>query len=68
MGIVYWSPLSIFVSPNKDKELEGGPKFMFLFCLLGGGGGGFENFTCLKRGATKKYYNCRVSPQPPPVQ
>jgi hypothetical protein len=36
MGIVYWSPLSIFVSPNKDKELEGGPKFMFLFCLLGG--------------------------------
>jgi hypothetical protein len=38
MGIVYWSPLSIFVSPNKDKELEGGPKFMFLFCLFGGGG------------------------------
>ena len=68
MGIVYWSPLSIFVSLNKDKELEGGPKFMFLFCLHGGGGG-FENFTCLKRGgATKKYYNCRVSPQSPPVQ
>ena len=65
MGIVYWSPLSIFVSLN--KELEGGPKFMFLFCLFGGGGG-FENFTCLKRGATKKYYNCRVSPQSPPVQ
>jgi hypothetical protein len=49
MGIVYWSPLSIFVSLNKelatvfvslnkDKELEGGPKSMFLFCLLGGGG------------------------------
>jgi hypothetical protein len=65
MGIVYWFPLSIFVSPNKDKELEGGPKFMFLFCLLGGG---FENFTCLKRGATKKYYNRRVSPQSPPAQ
>jgi hypothetical protein len=47
MGIVYWSPLSIFVSLNKDKELEGGPKFMFLFCLHGGG---FENFSCLKRG------------------
>jgi hypothetical protein len=66
MGIVYLSPLSIFVSLNKDKELEVGPKFMFLFCLLGGGGS--ENVTCLKRGATKKYYNCRVSAQSPPVQ
>jgi hypothetical protein len=27
---------------------------------------GFENSTCLKRGATKKYYNCRVYPQSPP--
>jgi hypothetical protein len=27
----------VFVSLNKDKELEGGPKFMFLFCLWGGG-------------------------------
>jgi hypothetical protein len=54
MGIVYWSPSSIFVSLNKEQELEGGePKFMFLFCLLGGGGGGFENFTCLKRGQRK---------------
>ena len=24
MGIVYWFPLSLFVSLNKDKELEGG--------------------------------------------
>ena len=38
MGIVYWSPLSIFVSLNKDKELEGESKFMFLFCPLGGVG------------------------------
>ena len=42
---------------------------MFLFCLFGGGGGGgVENFTCLKRGTTKFFYNCRVSPQSPPVQ
>jgi hypothetical protein len=29
--------------------------------------GGFENYTCLKKGegATKKYYICRVSPQSP---
>ena len=61
MGIVYWFPLPIFVSLNKelesfcfsneDKKLEGGPKFMFLFSLWGGGG--FENFTCLKRGQRK---------------
>jgi hypothetical protein len=35
---------------------------MFLFCLLGGGG--FENFTCRKRGATKKYCNCSSSVSP----
>jgi hypothetical protein len=80
MGIVYWSPLSIFVSLNKelyrvfaslnkDKELGGGGGDQNLCsCFACWGGGGFENFTCLKRGATKKYYNCRVSPQSPPVQ
>ena len=36
MGIVYWSPLSIFVSLNKELESGGGPKFMLLFYLLEG--------------------------------
>jgi hypothetical protein len=62
MGIVYWSPLSIFVSLNKELESGGGTNIYVLVLPVGGG---FENFTCLKRGATKKYYNCRVSPQSP---
>jgi hypothetical protein len=52
MGIVYWSPLSIFVSLNKDEELEGDQNLCSCFACWGGG---FENFNWLKRGATKKY-------------
>ena len=60
MGIVYWSPLSIFVSLNKELESGGGGTKIYVVVLPVGGV--FKNFTCLKRGATKKY-NCRVSPQ-----
>ena len=49
MGNCLLGAIIFFVSLNKDKELEGGPKFMFLFACMWGGGG-FENFTCLKRG------------------
>ena len=42
---------------------------MLLFCLLRGGGGGALKILLVSRGgATKNYYNCRVSPQSPPVQ
>ena len=65
MGNVYWSPLSIFVSLNKELESGGGGGTKIHVLVLPVGGG-FENSTCLKRGATNTYYNCRVSPQPPP--
>ena len=38
MGNCLLGAIIFFVSLNKDKELEGGPKFMFLFCLHVGGG------------------------------
>jgi hypothetical protein len=67
MGIVNFSrPFSIFVSLNKELESGGGGTKIHVLVLPVGGG--FENFTCFKRGATKKYYNCTVSPQSPHVQ
>ena len=52
MGIVYWSPLSIFVSLNKKLESGGGGTKICVF-VLPIGGRSFENFTCLKRGQRK---------------
>ena len=37
MGIVYWSPLSIFVSLNKKLESGGGTKICVLVLPIGGG-------------------------------
>ena len=65
MGIVYWSPLSIFVPLNKELESGGGGGGAKIYVLVLLVGGGFENSTCFKRGATKKYYNCTVSPHSP---
>jgi hypothetical protein len=64
MGIVNWSPFSIFVSLNKKLESGGGGGIKIHVLVLPVGGG-FGNFTYFKRGATKKYYNCTVSPQSP---
>jgi hypothetical protein len=66
MGIVYWSPLSIFVSLNKELESGEGTK---LYVLVFPVGGGFENSTCLKRGQRKNTITVEFLLSPPgPVQ
>jgi hypothetical protein len=63
MGIVNWSPFSIFVSLNKKLESGGGaPKFMFLFCLFEGA---LEILLILRGGQRKNIITVQFLLSPP---